>query len=984
VSDATLLAGAAMLAVALLAAALAWALLTLARARREAAHEKQERLASESRWNRLLESAGAGVWEWDVQTEQARYSSRWKAMLGYADDEISGSAEEWLDRLHPEDAPRARREFGALVSGRSPAYLTQYRLRCKDGSYKWIEDFGIAVSHGADGRPDRLVGTHTDATRSRHAEEKLRQSEALYRAMFDSNPEPLWVYDLETLKFLAVNQVALDRYGYTREEFLQLTMLDVRPPEEWPRIREWVKHVVAQTPGFISAGHWVHRRHNGEVFKVDVLGNRIQFDGRPAGLTMARDLTVQLQAERTLRESEDTLRAIFEQAGVGVALTDSHTLQLRRTNRKYNELLGYTAAEAITPVDVKALTHPDDIAADLMQMERLKRGEIRSFAMAKRLRRRDGSYIWAQVTISPMWSPGEEVTSHIAVIENITERIQAEAQRQALAERLDIATRIAGIGVFEWDLVAGTRESNAKSLEILGISRERFERERGDPANLGLANTHEDDHARVIEFYRRLLAGPTSQGSMVCRIRRPDGAVRDVQFYLSMHRNADGRAVRAVGALADVTDRLRYEQSERGRLAAEVASQAKTEFLSRMSHELRTPLNAMLGFTQLMLRNQREPLSAGHRETMGNIERAGWHLLDMISEMLDLARIESGRLVLNMTSVPLHDEVRECMALLAPMANQHQVALEFTPPATRPLWVRADITRLRQVLANLLSNAIKYNRPAGSVRISIGREAASTHGSAASGPAQAGEGRVWLRVRDEGMGIDAEQAAHLFEPFNRLGAEHSKVEGLGIGLVITRSLIERMHGQLTLDSEPGRGSEFTVTLDEAPQPGADVLSDGGDGAGGSGGSDKGGPVGPADTPEAARPPGHTACVLYIEDNPSNVALVRGIFELRPSLSLLVANDGLSGLAIARERRPDLVLLDLSLPDIDGLEVFERLRRDPLTASMRCVALSADATAARIEEIRAKGFTDYWTKPIDVARFLTDLDRLLADPTRAAR
>ena len=133
------------------------------------------------------------------------------------------------------DARRARREFGALVSGRSPAYLTQYRLRCKDGSYKWIEDFGIAVSHGADGRPDRLVGTHTDATRSRHAEEKLRQSEALYRAMFDSNPEPLWVYDLETLKFLAVNQVALDRYGYTREEFLQLTMLDVRPPEERPR-----------------------------------------------------------------------------------------------------------------------------------------------------------------------------------------------------------------------------------------------------------------------------------------------------------------------------------------------------------------------------------------------------------------------------------------------------------------------------------------------------------------------------------------------------------------------------------------------------------------------------------------------------------------------------------------------------------------------------------------------------------------------------
>jgi hypothetical protein len=233
------------------------------------------------------------------------------------------------------------------------------------------------------------------------------------------------------------------------------------------------------------------------------------------------------------------------------------------------------------------------------------------------------------------------------------------------------------------------------------------------------------------------------------------------------------------------------------------------------------------------------------------------------------------------------------------------------------------------------------------------------------------EGRVWLRVRDEGRGIDAEQAAHLFEPFNRLGAEHSKIEGLGIGLVITRSLIERMHGQLTLDSEPGRGSEFTVTLDEAPQPGLEPVPGASDGSG------------PADTPERTRPAGHSACVLYIEDNPSNVALVRGIFELRPALSLLVANDGISGLAIARERRPDLVLLDLSLPDIGGLDVFERLRSDPPTASVRCVALSADATAARIEEIRAKGFTDYWTKPIDVARFLSDLDRLLADPIRAA-
>ena len=955
---------------ALLAAALAWSLLALVRARRAISRERQERQASESRWTRLLESASAGVWEWDARTGRTRYSTRWKAMLGFADDEIGDSPDEWLDRLHPEDAERTKGEFGALIRGRSTTYLSQYRLRCKDGSYKWIEDFGIVVSRDARGRSERLVGTHTDATRSRQAEESLRQSEALYRAIFDSNPEALWVYDLETLKFLAVNQAALDRYGYTRSEFLQLTMLDVRPPEEWPRILEWVKNVVAQTPGFISAGTWLHRRRNGEVFQVEVLGNRVLFDGRPAGLTMARDLTAQLQAERTLRESENTLRAIFEQAGVGVALTDSHTLRLQHTNRKYAELLGY-APPAIAPDNVTALTHPDDIAADLAQMERLKRGEIRSFTLTKRLRRRDGSYIWTQVTVSPMWAPGEPVTSHIAVVENITERIQAEAQRQALAERLNIATRIAGIGVFEWDLVAGTRESDDKSLDILGITRERFELERGDPANLGRSNTHVDDRDRISEFYRRLLSGQTSQGAMVCKISRPDGTVRDVQFHLSMHRDAAGRCVRAVGALLDVTEQLRYEQSERDRLAAEVASRAKSEFLSRMSHELRTPLNAVLGLAQLMLRNQRDPLPAAHRETMGNIERAGWHLLDMITEMLDLARIESGRLALNMTSVSLDDEVRECMALLAPMASEHQVRLEFELPPPQPLWVQADATRLRQVLSNLLSNAIKYNRPTGSVRVTIGREAASTparqdggRSEANEGRPGANEGRIWLRVRDEGMGIDAEQAAHLFEPFNRLGAEHSKVEGLGIGLVITRGLVELMHGQLSLDSEPGRGSEFTVTLDEAAQPGPAASPAVQEAAG------------------SARPPQRTARVLYIEDNPSNVALVSSIFELRPSLSLLVARDGASGLAIAREHRPDLVLLDLNLPDIDGLEVFERLRRDPRTAMIRCVALSADATVARIEAIRAKGFTDYWTKPIDVARFLAGLDRLVADPVPA--
>ncbi|MDZ7652664.1 MAG: ATP-binding protein [Burkholderiaceae bacterium] len=373
---------------------------------------------------------------------------------------------------------------------------------------------------------------------------------------------------------------------------------------------------------------------------------------------------------------------------------------------------------------------------------------------------------------------------------------------------------------------------------------------------------------------------------------------------------------------------------------AESASRAKSEFLSRMSHELRTPLNAILGFAQI-LRLRGTTLAPSEREQqVQQIETAGWHLLELINEVLDLARIESGAMTVSREPVLLQALVADCVQMVQPAARAMTVEL-VDQVASAP---QVQVTRppeLNQVITNLLSNGVKYNRRGGRVTLTV----------RAVDPAW-----VELAVEDTGRGFSDAQLRNLYQPFNRLGADTTQVEGAGIGLVITKRLTELMGGSLELVTVEGRGSVFTLRLRHAGEP-ADAPAT-------------------VPTPPPAAPPARPKLVLYIEDNPSNVELLRGVLSLRPGLQLIDAGDGLSGLALAHERLPDLIVVDIALPGMDGYQVCGHLRAHPDFATRPIIALSANAMQADIQKGRAAGFDAYLTKPLDVPVILAQIDQLL--------
>ena len=390
-----------------------------------------------------------------------------------------------------------------------------------------------------------------------------------------------------------------------------------------------------------------------------------------------------------------------------------------------------------------------------------------------------------------------------------------------------------------------------------------------------------------------------------------------------------------IGQLAERLHRASLLLAERAEQARS-ASRAKTEFLSRTSHELRTPLNVILGFAQLLEADLRGmPAATSVAQVIG----AGRHLLSLIDEMLDIARIESGEITLHPQSVTLAPLLQELQALTTPLATQKGVQLELVD--TGAVAVEADQQRLRQVLLNLLTNAIKFNKPGGSVRLSAERD----------------DARVRIAVADTGIGIAPEQIERLFSPFERLDAERRGVEGTGLGLAISHQLMKRMHGSIEVRSEPGRGSVFTLVLDSA-EPAATA----GDVAQSS-----------QSHPSAiVRPPSRT--VLYVEDNVPNIALMQAVLSRRPHWQLSIARTAGEGLDQMRAIRPDLLLLDLHLPDMAGEAVLKALQEDPMLRDLPYAILSADALPATVERLRASGAADYLTKPLELPRLFALLDR----------
>lgn len=493
---------------------------------------------------------------------------------------------------------------------------------------------------------------------------------------------------------------------------------------------------------------------------------------------------------------------------------------------------------------------------------------------------------------------------------------------------------------------------NARTKEIFGYSQEELIGKKVEllmPARLH--HQHEGHRSGFMAQPRTRDMG----GDLKLLGMRKDKSEFLIEVSLSPLQTKRGLLVSC--AIRDITERrhlvdLLNEKNvelETARHVADKANLAKSDFLSSMSHELRTPLSAILGFAQLIDAGTPPP-TPSQKRSVDQILQAGWYLLDLINEILDLALVESGKLSLELQVMALADVMLECQTMVEPQADKRGINVSF-PAFAVPYFVTADSTRVKQILINLLSNAIKYNKPNGTVVVTC---------------LEVGFGRIRMTVEDTGEGLSPEKMAYLFQPFNRLGQEAQAEQGTGIGLVMTKRLVELMGGTMGVESLVGKGSTFWVELDltTGPHPGEDTSPT------------------QAKAQLAVLAPGdarmHT--LLYVEDNPANLLLVEFLIERRPDIRLLSAVNGVNGIAMARTTLPDVILMDINLPGISGIEVLKLLLADPATSHIPVVALSANAMPSDIEKGLATGFYRYLTKPIKIDEFMATLDEALAFAT----
>ncbi len=662
-----------------------------------------------------------------------------------------------------------------------------------------------------------------------------------------------------------------------------------------------------------------------------------------SGLAFVRhSAKVQAATENEVRRRRESLQRLLDSAAEGLYGVDT---QGRCTfiNRSALAMLGYEKESDLLGREIQALIHPQSGdgagAKDGSRIGRSYREQRELHVAGELFRRRDGSTFPVEYWSHPMWADGE-LQGAVATFIDISERLAMQAALRQGEVRMTGLVDAVNDGVITIDAEGRIVLFNRAAERLFGV-----------PANEAIGGTVErfiPRHPRALDGARAQEPGAEDVDTGEVRElfgKRANGQDFPLEVSLSRHDTERGPLVTAV--LRDVTGLQTARAERQAREALEASSRAKTEFLSRMSHELRTPLNAVLGFSHLLRLDRAEPPTLQQLARIQHIENAGAHLLALVNDVLDLSRVDSGQMTVTLESVDLRSSIEDALSLVVTLATSVGVKTVISgmegdlvshAAAVEPdIFVRADRVRLRQVLVNLLSNAVKYNRPGGQVWVSW----------------QVADDRCELRITDDGVGMAPEKLERLFEPFNRLGAEHSKIEGTGIGLVLSRRLVELMAGELRIESHLGHGTRALLTLaiaDDAPAQ-----------------------IGGGAPPSQHGTLDESLRVLYAEDNEVNIEIVREVVKLRPSVAFDVAESGAVAFHKARRDQPQLILVDMNLGDMTGIELARALHADPATSGIRLVALSADALPEQIDAALASGFEDYLTKPINFRDLLDVLD-----------
>jgi PAS domain S-box-containing protein len=825
-----------------------------------------------------------------------------------------------------------------------------------------------------------VTQAHNEALVVEEQQLAIKASEARLKAVLDTLPD-LWF--------------VIDEQGRYRDGHRNHPML-LKPFDELKghRFGTFVNPELAQREWeAITLAHATGQAQRLEYSLSMPDGITRQFEGRmapmPEGRTLflTRDMTEIRALERDVRILQQVLQADLS---LGLMVTDA-----RHSNHPVlyatpgsQALLGMSTAELEGRPLLEALGSLGDNPAGILLLERSLSTGLPCVAMLSRKKVPAGDKQPVdtpfeqtfELRLTPLKDADGQTTHVIAQLHDVSDR-QVAAERLRLSEeRWKFALEGAGDGVWDWDMQARRTYYSSRCKAMLGLG----EHEVTDAPNALGDRIHPQDQPLVREAFKQYLAHPVGIMQLECRLKHRDG---HNLWILSrgkvVARDAQGQPTRMVGTMSDITPIKQAEHALRDKLAAEAASKAKSEFLSRMSHEIRTPLNAVHGFAQLLkkrLDTSDAVISVGDLQDFAQrILGSSEHLNELVNEVLDLQQIESGIMVLRPEWTDLKAALAQCFAMLAPMAERFGVALCIEPsPSARPWQVWTDQRRLKQVLNNLVTNAIKYNQAGGCVTVNV----------TAHGP-----GGVKVTVQDTGLGMDAQQLSRLFQPFERLGRDTTTIEGSGLGLLITQSLIAAMGGQIDIHSEPGIGTRIAfmlprasnapdIGLQEPSQASVEGLSD----------------TVPLPTQTQSTPPmsasstapspshhnaQHPLRVLYVEDNRINALLFEEALRGYDYLHLAVAEDGQVAMSVAREFKPEVLVVDAHLPGMSGFEVLRALRTLPGLKEAPAYMCSADALPEDIARAHEEGFVGYWTKPIDIPEVVNTLSALAGqDPEQA--
>ena len=679
----------------------------------------------------------------------------------------------------------------------------------------------------------------------------------------------------------------------------------------------------------------------------------------PSGDARKAEGITEVRRKETLLKTGALQQAILNSANFSSIATDEKGV-IQIFNVGAERMLGYAAADVLNKITPADISDPQEVVARARALSdelgtRIAPGfEALVFKASRGIEdiyeltyiRKDGSRFPAIVSVTALRDAENAIIGYLLIGTDNTARKQVEAEQRKLDQRLrDQQFYTRSLIESNIDALITTDPSGIitdvnKQMEALtGCTRDEligapFKNYFTDPA-------HAEEGINLVLREKKFT-------NYELTARATDGKETVVSYNATTFYDRERNLQGVFAAARDVTERKRLDQVlqeknlalENATAVAEKANQAKSGFLSSMSHELRTPLNAILGFAQVMESGLPAP-TPSQRRNLDQILKAGWYLLELINEILDLARIESGKATLSREPVSLGEVMLECRAMIEPQAHTRGISMN-NPRLDTPQFVMADRTRMKQVLINLLFNAIKYNKPEGSVAVECVLK---------------GPDSIRISVRDTGAGLSAEQLAQLFQPFNRMGKEAGPEEGTGIGLVVTKRLVELMGGAIGAESTVGLGSTFWIDLDITIAPLQMVLEA------------KRSALGRSEVPLSM--PLRT--LLYVEDNPANLELIEQLVARRPDLRLLSAADGNIGIEFARAYLPSVILMDINLPGISGIEAMRILHADPVTAHIPVIAISANAVPRDIEKALAAGFFSYLTKPIKVDQFMDALD-----------